>query len=180
MPAADTRLAGTVLLAFGLLTPAGLPVLAGDGDDSIVVDTLPPPVAAATWCADNGPGFATRRVFAGHVIFAVQCPGNNANYIQALVAADGEDGTNARALVFPTPYPAAADTINDTISNIRWLPGGEVGEIFVDTEAGDGPCRYEARWRLEGPVPTPVLLAWRETRDCEGNGGWSVVVGPKG
>jgi hypothetical protein len=165
-------------LAWALcLAPLSSPVAAAeDGETATVLDTLPPPVAAATWCAEDGPGFATRRVFAGRVIFAVACPGNNANFIQALVAADDEDGTNARALVFPTPYPADPDDPNDTIANIRWLPGNAVSGIFVDPEEIDGPCRHEARWRLEGTGPTAVLVAWRETHDCEGNSGWSVVV----
>ena len=168
-----------LLMTLGLA--AAVPVVAGRGSaaetaETTVLDALPPPVAAATWCAEDGPGFATRRVFAGRVIFAVQCPGSHANFIQALVAADDADGRNPRALVFPTPFPADPDNPNDALSNVDWHEGGIISELFVDPEATDGPCRHEARWRLDEPGPQPVLVFWRETTDCEGKKGWTVLV----
>ena len=159
-----------------LLVVAAAPVFAQD-DGSVVVDDLPPPVAEATWCAEDGPGFATRRAFAGRVVFAVQCPGNNANFIQAVVVADDEAGTHARAIVFPTPDPANPDFPNDALSNIRWLDHDELSDLFVDPEETDGPCRHEGRWRLGGEPVTATLLFWRETRDCDGKGGWVVRFG---
>jgi hypothetical protein len=158
-----------------------VPIVAGGGTaaetaEATVLDALPPPVAAATGCAEDGPGFATRRVFAGRVIFAVECPGTHANFKQAQVAADDAEGRNPRALVFPTPFPAEPDNPNDTLSNVDWHEGGIISELFVDTEAIDGPCRREARWRLEGAGPQPVLVFWRETNDCEGKDGWTVLV----
>lgn len=147
------------------------------GDSAVLLDALPPPVAAATWCADDGPGFATRRNFAGHVIFAVECPGNNANFMQALVVADDAEGRYARSLVFPTPYPPVPNNPNDVLSNIEWLDGDIVSELFVDPEEIGGPCRHEARWRLDGAGPQPVLVFWRETKDCDGTDGWTVLVG---
>jgi hypothetical protein len=164
--------AGIVLL---LAIGASLAV-AEDGGDAVVLEALPAAVAAATWCAEDGPGFATRRVFAGHVIFAVECPGNHANFIQALVAADDAEGGNSRALVFPTPLAADPDNPNDALSNIGWHEGRIVSELFVDPEDANGPCRHEARWRLDGPGLTPVLVFWRQTNDCEGKDGWSVLV----
>lgn len=145
-------------------------------DEPTTVDTLPNSVREATWCADEGPGFATRRTFAGFIIFAVQCPGNNANYVEALVVADDDAGTNARLLVFPTPYAPNPDVPYDALSNIRWLDGGVLGEIAVDPEVTDGRCRHEARWQLEGARPDPSLLFWRETADCDGEDGWVVRV----
>lgn len=65
----------------------------------------------------------------------------------------------------------------DALSNIGWHADGIVSELFIDPEAIDGPCRHEARWRLEGPQPEPVLLFWRETDDCDGKDGWRVLVG---
>ena len=95
------------------------------------------------------------------MIFAVECPGNNANFMQALVVADDEEGRNARALVFPTPFPPHPDNPNDVLSNVDWHDGGIVSELFVDPEEIDGPCRHEARWRLDGTEPAagPGLLA---------------------
>jgi hypothetical protein len=125
-------MAVSLILACALGATGGM---AENGGDAIVLDALPPTVAAATWCAEDGPGFATRRVFAGHVIFAVACPGNHANFIQTLVAADDEEGRNPRALVFPTPFPAEPDNPNDALSNIRWHEGGVISDLFVDPEA---------------------------------------------
>lgn len=178
---ARSRTCGLALLA-ALALPGPMPAQAGDGgapapDGVVMLDQLPAPVAAATWCADGGPGYFTRRRFAGHVIFTAECPGNNANFIQSLVAADDEDGLNARLLVFPTPFAPNPEAPYDSLSNIRWLGHHEVSELFVDPEVVGGPCRHEARWRLVGPLPTPELIFWRETNDCDGNGGWTVLVG---
>ncbi len=52
----------------------------------------------------------------------------------------------------------------------------EIGEIFVGRETPP-ICRSEARWKLEGEKRKPKLVFWRETKDCEGNKGWVVVVG---
>ena len=106
----------------------------------------------------------------------MRCPGNNANYKQALVVADDDEGTGARLLVFPTPAPADPDFPYDALSNIEWHEGGVISELVVDPEEIDGPCRHEARWRLDGPRPDPKLISWRETNDCSGAGGWSVLV----
>ncbi len=153
------------------------PAFAAEDASEIVLDFVPPPVAEATWCAADGPEFATRRVFAGHVIFAVECPGNNQNFVEALVAADDENGANARAIVFPTPYPPDPDSPNNSLSNIRWLDGGEVAELFVSDPDLPGACRHEARWRLAGGRPDATLRFWRETDDCDGAAGWTVIVG---
>jgi hypothetical protein len=173
-------LAASALLASSILTPSL--VGAGDGDaaysERVDLDELPSPVAAATWCAEDGPGYFARRRFAGHVIFTAECPGNNANFRQSLIVADDEAGLNARLLVFPTPFPPERDSPNDALSNVGWLEGGVLSELLVDPEEIDGPCRHEARWRLTGPVPTPELILWRQTQDCEGSGGWTVLVGP--
>jgi hypothetical protein len=160
----------------GLLLAIGASLaVAGDGGTAVVLDALPPSVAAATWCAEEGSGFATRRDFAGRIIFVVECPGNHANFMQALVAADDAAGTDARALVFPTPYPADPDNPNDVLSNVGWHEGGIVSDLFVDPEAIDGPCRHEGRWRIGDAEPE--LISWRETKDCEGRGGWTVLIG---
>ena len=147
------------------------------GASTVLLDSLPPPVAAATWCAEQGPGFYRRRIFAGFIVFTVQCPGNHQNFIEALVVADDENGANARALVFPAPYDDESPEPYDVLSNIGWLEGGELSQLFIaDPEEEGEPCRYEARWRLDGDAPTAELLFWRETVDCDGAGGWNVLV----
>lgn len=88
--------------------------------------------------------------------------------MQALVAADNQAGWNARALVCPTPFPPDPDNPNDVLSNTRWREDGIVSDLSIDPEELDGPCRHEARWRLEGPEPEPALHFWREMQDCDG------------
>ncbi len=169
--------------ALGLLAMAGaaVPAAAAEADDLFSFDQtnpLPAAVAAATWCAEDGPGNATRRPFAGGFVFAVQCPGNNANYIQQLVFATGVDGGDARLLTFPVPgrrkpgfNPA------EELSNADFFAAtDEISAIDVDPEPDGGWCRVEARWHLAGRPPAAQLIFYRHTRDCEGHGGWKVVV----
>lgn len=120
------------------------------------------------------PPFVTRRAFAGGVVFAAQCPGNNANYIQALVYADDAQGANARRLMFPRPGKKNETNPADSLSNIRWYPKQrDVTELFVDPETR--VCRTEGRWRFDAKAQ-PQLIFWRQTRDCEGKSGWRVIL----
>jgi hypothetical protein len=135
---------------------------------------LPEAVAAQTECADDGQPYPTRRPFAGGYVFAIRCPGNNANYIQALVRAADETGADARLLLFPAP-PGNEDGPLDALSNIQWFAEtAEVTHLFVNPE--ETICRYEGRWRVETGEPT--LVFWRQTEDCDGNGGWQLLVDP--
>jgi hypothetical protein len=124
------------------------------------------------------PDYVTRRPFAGGFVFAWRCPGNNANYMQALVFAPREDGTNAKRLSFPDVRrrnPAFTE-----VSNVRFDPAArEITHLLVDDEA-PRICRSEARWRLTGETPEPRLIYWRETRDCKGRRGWRVVLDKRG
>ena len=62
---------------------------------------------------------------------------------------------------------------------MRWFPARrELLSFFIDAEGG-GFCRTEARWRLVGRKPEPVLVSFRKTRDCEGKRGWVTVVSPR-
>ena len=72
------RLAWLVLAVF-----VAAPALAGEVGDVFYFDAGDPPpdaVMAATDCDGAGDGGITRRPFAGGFVFAVRCPGNNANY----------------------------------------------------------------------------------------------------
>jgi len=120
------------------------------------------------------PSFVTRQPFAGGQVFAAQCPGNHANYIQALVYADDAQGGNARLLLFPRPGKKSKTNPAESLSNIRWFPKArEVTELFVDPESKI--CRREARWRLDAKAQ-PRLVYWRQTQDCKGKSGWRVLV----
>jgi hypothetical protein len=170
------RLALLVLAIFAVA-----PVLAEEIGDVFYFDASDPPpeaVMATTECDGAGDGGITRRPFAGGFVFAVRCPGNNANMIEALVFSETDDGSAPTLLTFPLPGPPEPE-INPQgwLSNIRWHPEtNELGEIFVDEEADDW-CRSEARWRLDNVPPTATLVFFRHTRDCTGAGGWEVVVG---
>ena len=91
-------------------------------------------------------------------------------------APEDEDGRAARLLKFPRPGPPGPTNPSDTVSNIDIFPKtNDLTETAVDRE-NKSTCRTEARWRLEGAERRPVLLFWRETRDCDGKRGWAVRV----
>jgi hypothetical protein len=147
---------------------------AGAGEVFSYIDQpLPETVVAQTECADDLQPYPTRRAFAAGVVFAIRCPGNNANYVEALVWAHDETGAGARLLLFPTPRSGDGEDPLDSLSNIRWISEtAEVAQIFVNPE--ETICRTEGRWRIgEGE---PELVHWRQTADCDGSGGWEVVV----
>ena len=64
-----------------------------------------------------------------------------------------------------------------SLYNTDLLDNGEIAELFVDPEAKGVACRHVARWRLTGDAPTARLVSWRETPDCTGETGWTVLVG---
>ena len=135
-------------------------------------------------CGAEEQPFATRKPFAGGFLFAIQCPGNNENFMETLIFAQSEDGSGARLLRFHGPGDIR-DDFADVISNVRTYDDkNEIGEIFVDREvderADPDVCRTEGRWRLEGKPLEPKLVFWRETADCDGKTGWKVIVGNRG
>jgi hypothetical protein len=159
------------VLALLVTGPAGA---TDDGRVTIftVADPMPASVRKVVTCGSEDDPAGTRRPFAGGFAFTARCPGNHANWIQAVVFASTEDGADARLLLFPQP-PGRGEPA-DSLSNIRWDPARrEVAELFVDPERRI--CRTEARWRLAGPTAQPRLVFWRETRDCKGR--WRVPVG---
>ncbi|WP_147413717.1 hypothetical protein [Pseudorhodoplanes sinuspersici] len=163
------RTAFSFLLLLGIAAPAH----AQSGDTAIIDrKDIPPAVTAQVTCGTE-PESITRRPFAGGFVFAWVCPGNNANYIQALVFARNESGEGATLLRFPQP-PRKGEAAEE-LSNIRWDAKARiVSQLFVDPESRI--CRSEARWHLNGTPPNPSLMYWRETRDCAGKGGWKVLV----
>jgi len=76
------------------LALAGPAVAQTDGSVSIDWKDAPKGVVGKIDCGGPETGI-TRRAFAGGFVFAAQCPGNHANFIQALVYADDAQGTNA-------------------------------------------------------------------------------------
>ncbi|HZP10424.1 hypothetical protein [Methyloceanibacter sp.] len=168
-----------------LLVALGLSLFSGeletaDAEEDFYFDAATPTPKAVLALQDcdadeNTP--AHRKAFAGGYIFAIKCASNNENFIETLIFSEAEDGADGWLLKFPKS-PRNKD-VSDTISNIRWYPKtDEIGEIFVDRESPP-ICRTESRWQLEGKKRKPRLVFMRETRDCEGRGGWVVVVNKK-
>jgi hypothetical protein len=172
--------AAMIMAAFLLCAAGGT---AAQDDAIIDRKDIPKAVAAEVDCGTD-PDYATRRPFAGGFVFAWRCPGNNANYMQALVFAPREDGSGAKRLSFPDVRRKSAAFTE--LSNVRFYPAArEITQLFVDDEA-PRICRSEARWRLikhknlkhknlDG-TPELRLIYWRETRDCAGKRGWRVVL----
>jgi hypothetical protein len=165
----------TLRSAFSFILLLGIAAAAqAQSGDTAIIDRkdIPPAVTAQVACGTE-PESITRRPFAGGFVFAWNCPGNNANYIQALVFAARESGEGATLLRFPQAR-RKGEAIEE-LSNIRWDAKARiVSQLFVDPESSI--CRSEARWRLDGTPPVPVLIHWRETRDCTGKRGWKVLV----
>jgi hypothetical protein len=162
----------TVSMALLILSP----VVLRAQEKAVIVPArdIPATVRAQADCDVEEGAHASRRTFAGGTVFALKCPGNNQNWIQALVFADDDKGTNAHSLRFPDAPGRDAEPATE-LSNVRWYHAlRELSEIFVDPEQGD-ICRTERRWRLTGKPPQPHIVFMRETRDCDGKGGWRVV-----
>lgn len=159
-------------LAALLMTP---PALAQPDLEPIPASETPPNVLAQTDCDENGGDQDTvmrDRVF-GAVVFRIRCPGNNANFVEALVLADDPSGRNARLMRFPS---AERGVTLPEISNVRLFASARaIGSIDVDAEDGlaiRGVCRQEMLWRLVGG--RPVLVFRRTSRNCEAGGPWRV------
>ena len=172
------RRMGRAILAAGLLA-ALVPFASADEDSAVVyVHAIPPPVAAVARCDETGPATTSRRTFSGSVIFAVECRALRLNFRHEVVVSDAISGEGARLLGFPKPHPPNADDPEDILYNMDFLDNGEIAELFVDPGAAGVACRHLARWRLRGETPVAELTSWRETDDCSGEAGWTVLVGP--
>jgi hypothetical protein len=153
-------------------------------DGTVVFDAetpAPPGVLSLVECGTEDSPYVTGQPFAHGFVFAIQCPGNNENFVQTLIFAADQQGNGARLLRFRGPGQRR-DGFEDVLSNICWYPDrNEIGEIAVDSDPDSRPtpniCRSEARWRLEGTPPEPRLVFWRETADCKGMTGWKIIIG---
>jgi hypothetical protein len=140
---------------------------------------IPAAVRSLVPCGTD-PDMVTRHAFAGGYLFAWDCARNPANLLQALVFTERYDGTGARLLRFPQPKgePTSRRGPDATteISNKRLFPlTGEIVEVYIDPVEG-GLCRFEGRWKLTGAARTPMLVSFRQTRDCRGRDGWVGVL----
>jgi hypothetical protein len=150
-------------------------------DDEFYFDeTMPVPAAvlALQDCDADARTPAHRKPFAGGYIFLIKCPSDNRNFRETLIFSEHEDGSGAWLLRFPH-WPLVGGAIIDTLSNVRWYPKtNAIGDVFVDPESKT-PCRFEARWKLEGKLHEPRLVFWRENDDCDGKKPWHVLLNRK-
>ena len=160
-----------------VLALTALPALADEDAAVVYIRPVPAPVAAVTRCDETGPATTSRRIFSGFIVFTVECRTLRLNFRYEIVVADEMSGEGARLLTFPKPHPPNPDDPEDVLYNTDLLDNGEIAELFVDPEAKGVACRHKARWRLTGDAPTARLVSWRETADCTGETGWTVLVG---
>ena len=142
------------------------------------VETLDPKDAprlvAARMTCKGASGPVTRRAFAGGFVFAQACAGG-ADLKYNHVFANDKDGGGARLLQFHRPEGRRVSALGDVVYGPNGTEiAGTVGRLSRRI------CRAEGRWRMEGKTPSPTLVYWRQTRDCDGKTGWLVIVNRKG
>ena len=136
---------------------------------------IPASVREQVVCGTN-PDVITLHSFGTGYLFAWDCAGTRGNAMQALVYADRRDGTGARLLRFPhfKHNPGAGPA--SEVANKRLFPlSGEIVESFLDLDS-TGFCRSESRWKLVGEPKLPMLVSYRQTRDCRGISGWVQIL----
>ncbi len=151
------------------LMATALPVGAQSSDvETLTEKEVPATVTSRMRCkAPSGP--MTRRVFASGYVFTQSC--TDGETLVRVVYATGRDGAGARILQFHRPEGRRMSAL----ASIEFKPAE--GEVSGTT--GRLPrriCRAEGRWRMEGKQPTPGLIFWRQTADCEGKTGWQTTV----
>ena len=160
-----------------ILVVAAIPGAADEEAAVVYIRPTPPAVAAVTRCDETGPAITSRRIFSGFIVFTVECSTLRLNFRYEIVVADEMSGKGARLLTFPKPHAPNPDDPEDIVYNADLLDSGEIAELFIDPGAKGIACRHIARWRLAGDAPTARLVSWRETNDCSGETGWTVLVG---
>lgn len=156
----------TALIIATVATAAAQAPSQGDAEP-IAEKDIPRVVALRLQCKSPSGG-AMRRSFAGGFVFSRTCAGTDQD---RLVFATDRDGANARLLQFHRPEGRRVSALGDVV----FTPAdneiaGTVGRLSRRI------CRAEGRWRMEGKQPSPALIYWRQTRDCDGQTGWQVMV----
>lgn len=116
-------------------------------------------------------GAVTRRSFAGGFVFSQACTLSGEPQ-DRLVFATASDGSNARLLQFHRPEGRRISALGNAVFADNEV-SGTVGRLTRRI------CRAEGRWQMEGKQPSPSLVYWRQTGDCDGKTGWQVMVNRK-
>lgn len=162
-----------ILLAATFVFLPSLAALAQNAaeESGIVKRELAPKEVLAAIACDSVLDYVTREAFAGGWLWRSKCPSNHANEISAQVFSRDKNGKDARLIRFPAPGRSSLEEISNAEV---FPPTREFNHLFVDPEDGK-VCRTEARWIAGDPLK-PLLVFWRETKDCEGKKGWRVLV----
>ena len=143
-----------------------------DDVETIAEKDVPAAVTSRMQCkSPSGP--VTRRRFAGGFVFSQTCT-TSSDQQDRLVFAPDRDGKNARLLLFHRPEGRRVSGLgNVAFASADNEISGTVGRLTRRV------CRAEGRWQMEGKQPSPSLVYWRQTRDCDGKTGWQVMLNRK-
>lgn len=139
-------------------------------DADVVAEKDVPTVVTSRMQCKMPSGNVTRRSFSGGFVFSQACTTSTGQQDRLVFATD-INGTNARLLLFHRPEGRRISGLDNVVflsadSEIS----GTVGRLTRRI------CRAEGRWQMEGKQPSPSLVYWRQTRDCDGKTGWQVMV----
>jgi hypothetical protein len=131
---------------------------------------VPGAVASRMKCKSPA-GSMTRRPLSGGFVFIQSCAGSTEPQVR-VVYATGRDGDGARLLQFHRPEGRRMSALaTASVLSAENEISGTTGRLTRLI------CQAEARWRMEGKNPSPSLVYWRQTKDCDGKTGWRTVIG---
>lgn len=160
-----------VAVIVALVANAAPGLAQSSADRETLADKEVPGAVASRMRCKTPSGPMTRRPFAGGFVFIQSCADGAAPLVAVVYATD-RDGAGARVLQFHRPEGRRMSAL----ATVAFLPAEN--EISGTTERLTRRiCRAEGRWRMEGKQPSPGLVYWRQTRDCEGKTGWRTVLG---
>ena len=159
-------IASAAMLAF--VATAAAQSVAKDNAETIA--DVPRVVTSRMQCkSPSGP--VTRRNFAGGFVFSQTCT-TSTDQQDRLVFATDRDGSNARLLRFHRPEGRRISGLSNVV-----FGGNEIAGTYGRLTRRI--CRAEGRWQMEGKHPSPSLVYWRHTPDCDGKTGWKVLLNRK-
>lgn len=161
-----------ILAMLAAVATAAAQSVSKDDAETMAEKDVPSAVTSRMQCkSPSGP--VTRRSFAGGFVFNQTCTTSSGQQDRLVFAID-RNGKNARLLLFHRPEGRRVSGLgNVTFASAENEISGTVGRLTRRI------CRAEGRWQMEGKQPSPSLVYWRQTRDCDGKSGWQVMLNRK-
>lgn len=152
------------------LAASAMPTFAQSTDVETLTEKEAPTTVTSRMRCRTASGPMSRRAFAGGFVFTQSCTDGGDTLVRAVYATD-RNGAGARALQFHRPEGRRMSAL----ATIEFKPAenevaGTTGRLTRRI------CRAEGRWRMDGKTPTPGLVYWRQTADCDGKAGWQTNV----